>query len=91
MHRKLLNNYMISYQLLYVIFLTTVLDNVGLFKFRETINLTEGLKYNLLCNIKIAERTKHEAVSDSWHNLIANDKTSGRLNKAQQTAELLVP
>lgn len=55
----------------------------GLFKLRETINLTEGLKYNLLCNIKITEGTKHEAVSDSWHNLIANHKTLGRLSKAQ--------
>lgn len=55
----------------------------GLFKFRETINLTKGLKYNLLCNTKITERTKHGAVSDSWHTLIANDKTLGRLNKAQ--------
>lgn len=55
----------------------------GIFKFRETINLTEGLNYNLLCNTKITERIKHEAASDSWHNLIANDKTLGTLNKAQ--------
>lgn len=65
---------MINYQFLYVNFSSCVtIARRALFKFGETINLTEDLKQ--LCYTEATERTKHKAVSDLRHNLIAIDKT----------------